>query len=88
MTQSEREQPNTESRRSPEAHALARVALAAREVQAVSAALEDRYARHDVQPASLLELARFSAAMQELKDAREAFDALIAINFGRSEQSE
>ncbi|CAN7430048.1 hypothetical protein LJR029_007110 [Caballeronia sp. LjRoot29] len=88
MPQSKRAQPNAESRRSPEAQALARVASAAREVQAVSAALEDRYARDDVQPASLLELARFSAAMQELKDAREAFDVLIAINFGRSSGSE
>jgi hypothetical protein len=86
MTPSKREEPDADSGRSPEAQALARVATAAREVQAVSAALELRYAQHDAQPASLLELARFSAAMQELKDAREAFDALIAINFGRSAQ--
>jgi hypothetical protein len=87
MAPSKREEPNADSGRSPEAQALARVASAAREVQAVSAALEHRYARHDPQPASLLELARFSAAMQELKDAREAFDVLIAIKFGRSAQN-
>lgn len=88
MAPSKREQPSADSPRSPEAQALARVASAAREVQSVSAALEHRYAQRDVQHASLLELARFSAAMQELKDAREAFDALIAVNFGRSAQGE
>jgi hypothetical protein len=88
MAPSKREEPNADSRRSPEAQALARVASAAREVQAASAALEHRYAQHDARPESLLELARFTAAMQELKDAREAFDALIAINFGHSARSE
>jgi hypothetical protein len=63
------------------------VASAAREVQAASAALEHRYSRHNAQPASLLELARFSAAMQELKDAREAFDLLVAASPGHSEDS-
>jgi hypothetical protein len=74
----EREEPKSERQRSPEAQALKRVAGAAREVQAASATLERRYSVHDAQQPSLLELARFSAAMQELKDAREAFDLLVA----------
>jgi hypothetical protein len=78
MAPLEREEPKTERRRSPEALALERVAGAAREVQAASTALERRYSGNDAQPPSLLELARFSAAMQELKDAREAFDLLVA----------
>jgi hypothetical protein len=73
-----REEPKTERQRSPEAQALERVAGAAREVQAASAALERSYSEHDTQQPSLLELARFSAAMQELKDAREAFDMVVA----------
>jgi hypothetical protein len=87
MVPLKREEPKPEGRRSPEAQALGRVASAAREVQAASAALEHRYSQHNAQPASLLELARFSAAMQELKDAREAFDVIVATNFGRSVQS-
>jgi hypothetical protein len=83
MVPIEHEEPNAERRRSPEAQALGRVAAAAREVQASSAALEHRYSQHNAQHAPLLELARFSAAMQELKDAREAFDVIVATNFGR-----
>lgn len=61
-----------------EARALERVVSAAREVQAASLWLEAHYARHsDTQPTTV-ELAQFAAAMQELKDAREAFDALVA----------
>jgi hypothetical protein len=78
MVPLEREEPKTERRRSPEAQALERVAAAAREVQAASTAMERRYSEHDIQQPLLLELARFSAAMQELKDAREAFDLLVA----------
>ena len=78
MVPLEREEPKAERRRSPEAQALERVAGAAREVQAASAALERRYSEHDAQQPSILEFARFSAAMQELKDAREAFDLLVA----------
>lgn len=77
MAPLEREEPKAERGRSPEAQALERVAGAAREVQAASAALERRYSEHGAQQPSLLELARFSAAMQELKDAREAFDLLV-----------
>jgi hypothetical protein len=77
MVPLEHEEPETEGRRSPEAQALERVASAAREVQAASAALEHRYSQRNAPPALLLELARFSAAMQELKDAREAFDVLV-----------
>lgn len=78
MVPIEREVPKTERWRSPEAQAIERVAGAAREVQAASAALERHYCEHDDQQPSLLELVRFSAAMQELKDAREAFDLLVA----------
>jgi hypothetical protein len=73
-----REEPTPVRRRSPEAQALERVAGAAREVQAASSVLERRYGERDAQQPLLLELARFSAAMQELKDAREAFDLLLA----------
>lgn len=87
MVPLEREEPKVDGRRSPEAEAIGRVASAAREVQAASAALEYRYSQHNAHSASLLELARFSAAMQEMKDAREAFDVIAAANFGRSRQS-
>ncbi|MPW23475.1 hypothetical protein GCT13_43760 [Paraburkholderia sp. CNPSo 3157] len=63
---------------SGEARALERVVSAAREVQAASLRLEARYVRDSNEPPATLELARFAAAMQELKDAREAFDALVA----------
>lgn len=63
---------------SSESRALERVVSAAREVQAASLRLEAHYARHSDAPPTTLELARFAAAMQELKDAREAFDALVA----------
>jgi hypothetical protein len=64
--------------RSDEARALERVVSAARDVQAASTALERHFTSDgDGQP-STLELVRFEAAMQELKDARQAFDALIS----------
>ena len=63
--------------RSAEAFALERVAAAAREVQAASTALQAHFADGGDRQPSVLELARFAAAMQELKDAREAFDMLI-----------
>jgi len=50
---------------------------AAREVQAASTALKSHFAADGGPQPSTLELARFAAAMQELKDAREAFDRLI-----------
>ena len=63
---------------SGEARALERVVSAAREVKAASLRLEAHYARDSEGQPTTLELARFAAAMQELKDAREAFDALVA----------
>jgi hypothetical protein len=64
--------------RSAEASALERVADAAREVQASSVALGAHFAEGGGDRPSTLELARFAAAMQELKDARAAFDLLLA----------
>jgi len=66
-----------EKPRSDEALALERVAAAAREVQAASTALKSHFAADGGRQPSTVELARFAAAMQELKDAREAFDLLI-----------
>jgi hypothetical protein len=66
-----------EKSHSDEALALERVAAAAREVQAASTALKAHFAENGALQPSTLELARFAAAMQELKDAREAFDLLI-----------
>jgi hypothetical protein len=66
-----------EKKVSAEASALERVVSAAREVQAASQRLETHYAQAPDEQPSTLELARFAAAMQELKDAREAFDALV-----------
>ncbi|WP_207000831.1 hypothetical protein [Trinickia mobilis] len=61
-----------------EAIALERIATAARQVQAASAVLEQRFGSTPrVQP-STLELARFTAAMQELLSAREEFDRVMA----------
>ena len=67
-----------EKLQSHEAFVLERVAAAAREVQAASTALKSHFAADSGRHPSTLELARFAAAMQELKDAREAFDLLIA----------
>jgi hypothetical protein len=55
-----------------EAAALARVAEAAREVQAASAAIEARFTAVGERQASALELARLTAAVLELEDARLA----------------
>jgi hypothetical protein len=65
---------------SPEAVALERIAGAAREVQAASAALEKHFAANGGGRPSMLELARFAAAMLELCDAHEEFDRLILTN--------
>ena len=67
----------TEIDHTPEAIALARIAGAAREVQAASAALEKHFGANGGAQPSTLELARFAAAMQELRDAREEFDRLM-----------
>jgi predicted negative regulator of RcsB-dependent stress response len=66
-----------EKSRSDEALALERVVNAAREVQAASAALEQHFAPNAGGQPSTLELARFAVTMQELRDARDAFDALM-----------
>ena len=66
-----------EKSQSDEAFALERVAAAVREVQAASTALQSHFAADGGRQPFTLELARFAAAMQELKDAREAFDLLI-----------
>jgi hypothetical protein len=68
----------TRSTLSPEAIALERIAVAAREVQAASAVLEMRFGGAPRAQPSTLELARFTAAMQELLSAREEFDRVIA----------
>lgn len=65
---------------SPEALALERIADAAREVQAASAALQRHFGVNGGAQPSALELARFAAAMQDLRDAREEFDRLRAQN--------
>ena len=60
-----------------EAAALARVAEAAREVQAASAAIEAHFNAVGKRQASALELARLTAAVQELEDARLALAVVI-----------
>jgi len=72
-----------EKPQSAEAFAFERVAAAAREVQAESTALKSHFAAHGGRQPSTLELAPFAAAMQEFKDAREAFDLLIVGGAGR-----
>ena len=67
-----------ETTASQEAVALKRIAGAAREVQAASAALEKHFGADGGGQPSTLELVRFAAAMQELRDAREEFDRLMA----------
>lgn len=64
--------------RSDEAIALERVVDAAREVHAASIALEASFTEKGSEKPSTLQLARFAAAMQELRDAREAFDKLVS----------
>lgn len=68
---------------SPEAVALGHIADAAREVQAASAALEKHFGANGGAQPSMLELARFAAAMQELRDAREEFDRLLSTRQSR-----
>ncbi|WP_087670346.1 hypothetical protein [Caballeronia humi] len=63
--------------KSSEARALKRVANAAREAQAASIALDAHFSDGATHTPATLELARFAAAMQELRDAREAFDGLM-----------
>lgn len=63
---------------SPEAVAPERIAGAAREVQAASAALEKHFDGNGGAQPSTLELARFAAPKQQLRDAREEFDRLLS----------
>ncbi|WP_157697566.1 hypothetical protein [Caballeronia calidae] len=60
-----------------EAAAIARVAEAARDVQAASIALETHF-KQEGADAPTLHLARLAAAMSELQRARDEFDALLA----------
>jgi len=60
-----------------EAEALKRMAEAAREVQAASAAIEAHFAKPGERQASALELARLTAAVQELEDARRTLAVVI-----------
>ena len=62
-----------EKKVSAEASALERVVSAAREVQAASQRLETHYAQAPAEQPSTLELARFAAAMQELKERAGSF---------------
>jgi hypothetical protein len=66
-----------ENSNSHEAAALARVAEAAREVQAASTAIEAHFTAVGERQASALELARLTAAVQELEDARLALALVI-----------
>jgi hypothetical protein len=68
----------TLERNDKEATAVARVADAAREVQAASVALEERFKESTDGAAPTLQLARLTAAMNELQAARDALDALLA----------
>jgi len=63
---------------SPEAAAVARIASAAREVRAVSAATGKHFDAIGATQPSILKLARLTAAMQELRDAREEFGRLLS----------
>jgi hypothetical protein len=65
------------------------MADAARDVQAASAAVGARFANFGERQASALELARLTAAVQELEDARESLAMVIddAIAARRQTQS-
>jgi hypothetical protein len=68
----------TLERKDEEAAAVARVADAAREVQAASMALEARFRELTDGAAPTLQLARLTAAMNDLQAARDALDFLLA----------
>lgn len=65
---------------SHEVLALERVVSAAREVYAASTAMEAHFGQDGGRQPSALERARFAAAMQELRDARAAFDSLVSVS--------
>jgi hypothetical protein len=73
----ERDRVAAEIKRPDEALALERIVTAAREVHTASRALREHFGPNGRVRASTLALVRFAAAMQELKEARVAFDALI-----------
>jgi hypothetical protein len=60
-----------------EAAAVERVALAAREVQASSLALEEHFRESPAGTSTPLHMARLTAATHELQAARDALDALL-----------
>jgi hypothetical protein len=60
-----------------EADALKRMAESAREVQAASAVIEAHFPKPGERQASALELARLTAAVQELEDARRTLAVVI-----------
>lgn len=64
--------------KSEEAAAIERVACAAREVQAASMALEERFSAFRETAPPTLPLARLTAAINELQAARDALDQLLA----------
>lgn len=68
-----------------EAAAVARIAEAAREVQAASVAIEPYYRHEQSDGPSTLLLARLTAALAELQQAREAFTELMASGAGSPE---
>ncbi|BBU32600.1 hypothetical protein BTHE68_63340 (plasmid) [Burkholderia sp. THE68] len=61
-----------------EAAAIERIASAAREVQAASVALEERFNAPDETALPTLPLARLTAAIDELQAARDDLDQLLA----------
>ncbi|MFM0480611.1 hypothetical protein PQQ81_08780 [Paraburkholderia strydomiana] len=65
---------------SHEALARERVVSAAREVYAASTALAAHFGEEGGRHPSTLEFASFAAAIQEFRDAREAFDVLVSGN--------
>ncbi|WP_250457135.1 MULTISPECIES: hypothetical protein [unclassified Caballeronia] len=62
-----------------EAAAVERVAIAAREVQLASLALETHFKQSEDGTPTPLHMARLTAAAQELQAARDALDALLAV---------
>jgi hypothetical protein len=60
------------------AQALERIVHAAREVYAASTTVQANFGEGGIPEPSTLELVKFAAAMQELKEAREAFDAMVS----------
>jgi hypothetical protein len=68
-----------------EAAAIARVADAAREVQAASLALQARFNEANDGAAPTLQLARLTAAMAELQAARDAIERLLIRKYNARE---